>query len=271
MRSTHALSSRAPLLAAALLLPCCRASADPVPVKHPQATVHGYLALSTLSGKILAMGEEIQTVDGDRLKTDVAFHFIDGSLDQETTVFTQNPDFRLISNHHIQHGPSFPKPLDQTVNAATGEVVTKTTDKGKEKSETDHLDLAPDVANGLALSLLLNISPQTPMTKVTMVAGAPKPRIVALDIAPDGEQAFDLGFLRRKAEIYVVKIELGGVAGVVAPIIGKAPKDIRVWVALGEEPAFLKEEGQFYQDGPVWRVELAAPSYPEDHAARAKH
>jgi hypothetical protein len=29
----------------------------------------------------------------------------------------------------------------------------------------------------------------------------------------------------------------------------------------GEAPAFVKQEGQFYEGGPVWRVELASPRH----------
>jgi len=40
------------------------------------------------------------------------FTFKDGSVDDETTVFSQRHTFRLISYHHIQKGPSFPHPMD---------------------------------------------------------------------------------------------------------------------------------------------------------------
>ena len=50
-----------------------------------------------------------------------------------------------------------------------------------------------------------------------------------------------------KATQYVIKTEIGGVAGVIAPIIGKQPKDIQVWILGGTAPAFLKLEGQLYR------------------------
>ena len=103
-----------------------------------------------------------------------------------------------------------------------------------------------------------------------MVAGSPKPRVVTLAISPEGEDVFDIGFQARKAVRYDIKVEIGGVAGVVAPLIGKAPRDVHVWVTQGEEPAFLKEEGQMYLGGPVWRVKIAAASFPGDRAAAVK-
>jgi hypothetical protein len=30
----------------------------------------------------------------------------------------------------------------------------------------------------------------------------------------------------------------------------------------GDAPAFIKEEGQFYEGGPIWRIELVSPIFP---------
>jgi hypothetical protein len=59
----------------------------------------------------------------------------------------------------------------------------------------------------------------------------------------------------------VVKVELGGVAGVVAPLVGKQPPDSHVWILGGEVPAFLKAELPLYPNGPSCRIELASPRY----------
>lgn len=92
------------LLASALL--SGKLTADPVPVRHPQGSSHGFLALKTL--------------EGTRIATGVIFRFRDGSIDDDTTVFSQRGVFRLISDHHIQRGPSFPKPIDVLIEASTG-------------------------------------------------------------------------------------------------------------------------------------------------------
>jgi len=44
-------------------------------------------------------------------------------------------------------------------------------------------------------------------------------------------------------------------------MVGKQPSDIHVWVLGGEAPAFVREEGQFYEGGPIWRIELTAPVF----------
>ena len=242
-----------------LLAAATQVSADPVPVRRTQGTFHGFLVLKTLEGATLAAGDLVQVAHGNRLTSRLTFHFRDGSLDEETTVFTQRGFFRLVSNHHVQRGPSFPKPLDRLIDAATGQVTSRDKDG---KTTQDHLDLPADIANGLPLTLLLNLDPAAPPTRFTMIAPAEKPRLVHLLVAGEGEDPLTIGGIRRKATNYRIKIELGGVTGLVAPIVGKQPSDIHVWVLGGEAPAFVREEGQFYEGGPVWRVELTSPVFP---------
>ncbi len=218
--------------------------AEQVPVLHKEGTVHGFLVLRTMQGKELAAGDLTQVVRGNRLISDLVFHFKDGSVDDETTVYSQLGHFRLLSDHHVQKGPSFPHPMDVSIDASTGQVTVHSSDGGKEKVETDHLDLQPDLANGLLLTILKNIKPDAAETKVSYVAATPKPRIVKFSIKPQEEEAFWASGARHKAMNYDIKVELGGVVGVVAPIVGKEPKDIHVWVLGGKAPAFVRMEGR---------------------------
>ena len=103
-----------------------------------------------------------------------------------------------------------------------------------------------------------------------MVAATPKPRLVKLVVTPRGEEPFSIGGSRRKAIHYVIKVEIGGVAGVVAPLLGKQPPDIHVWILGGEAPAFVKSEGPLYLGGPIWRIELTSPVWPQVPAADSK-
>ena len=56
---------------------------------------------------------------------------------------------------------------------------------------------------------------------------------------------------------YLVDLEIGGLTGVVASMIGKTPPDLRYWLAVGEVPAFVRFQGAMFLNGPVWRVEMA--------------
>lgn len=248
-------------LACAALFHARPLPAEPVPVRHMEGTVHGFLVLRTMGGKAIAVGDSIQLIRGDRVISRLTFRFKDGSLDDETTVFSQRGNFRLLTDHHVQKGPSFPHPMDTAIDARSGQITMRSSDKdGKEKTTTEHLDLPLDLANGLILSLVKNISPDTPETKVSMVVAAPKPRIIHLVFSPQGEEPMSIAGSRRKAMRFAVKFELGGFTGVVAPLVGKQPKDVQIWILGGVAPAFVREEGQLYEGGPIWSIQLTAPS-----------
>src|SRR5436305_14190111 len=97
-------------------------SAESIPVRYPEGTVHGFLALRTLEGKLLAAGNLTEVIQGNQVVSRLVFRFRDGSVDEDTTIFSQRGTFRLISDHHIQKGPSFPNPTDVLIEAATGQV-----------------------------------------------------------------------------------------------------------------------------------------------------
>jgi hypothetical protein len=246
-------------LAFALTLPAAKSPADPVPVRRTQGTFHGFLLLKTMEGKTIATGDLVQVSHGDRVTSRLTFHFRDGSLDDETTIFSQRKVFRLISDHHIQRGPSFPHPLDMLVDAASGDVTLHDKDG---KATQDHLDLSADVCNGLPLTLLLNLDPAGPPVRLEMVAPTSKPRLVHLVLAADGDEPLSIGGVRQKATNFRLRVDLGGIAAVVAPIIGKQPSDIHIWILGGDAPTFVRGEGQFYEGGPIWRIEMVAPVFP---------
>ena len=234
-------------------------SAEPVTVRYAEGSVHGFLALRTLDGKILATGDLTQVVRGFQVFSRLVFRFKDGSIDDETTAFSQRGTFRLISDHHIQKGPQFAKATDVMVSASTGSVTVHYRDKDEPKVETSHMNLPPDLANGILLQILKNIPRGKEETKLSYLAITPKPRLVKLAVTPAGEETFSVAGSHQKALRFTVKVELGGLPGLVAPLIGKQPADTNVWVAGGEVPAFVKSEGPLYEGGPVWSIEMTSP------------
>jgi hypothetical protein len=94
------------------------------------------------------------------------------------------------------------------------------------------------------------------------LAATPKPRLVKLVITPAGEDSFSAGGASHKAVRFSVKVELGGLVGLIAPLLGKQPHDTSVWILGGEAPGFVRSEGPMYQGGPLWRIELASPLWP---------
>ncbi|HEY2473095.1 MAG TPA: hypothetical protein VGI45_35270 [Terracidiphilus sp.] len=237
-------------------------SAEPIRVKHPEGTLHGFLSITTEEGQVLAQGDLINIVRGDRVTAHLTFHFKDGSIDEETTVFMQRGVFRLISDHHIQRGPYFPHPLDMTIDVQKGLVVTRTTGKdGKDEVATDHMKMPADLYNGLVTPVIKNLNPDAPETKVSMIVPTPKPRLITLAINPQVPGKFELAGSSRKALVYEIKIELGGIAGVIAPVIGKQPPNISMWIESGEVPAFLRETGPIFEGGAVLSINLIGPTW----------
>jgi hypothetical protein len=98
--------------------------------------------------------------------------------------------------------------------------------------------------------------------KVSYLAGSPKPRIVKLSIKPDGEDFARVGGGKRRAKRFNVHIEIGGLSGAIAPVIGKQPSDIQLWVTDGEVPAFARMQGALFQKGPPWTMILTSPTWP---------
>jgi len=246
-------------MAFALLLQPNKLRADTVPVRHQEGLMHGFLIVQTLDGKALADGQLTQNSQNGDVTDHLIFRFKDGSLYEETTVFSQRGAFHLLSDHLVQKGPSFKQPLDTSIDTGTGQVrVRYMDDNGKEQVLSKRLNLPPDVANGLLLTLLKDVKPTVPRTTVSMVATTPEPLLIKLAIVPQGEESFKIGSFSHKAMHYVVKAEIGGVKGFLARLTSKQPPDTHVWVLGGDAPAFVKLEGPLYTGGPIWRVKLAA-------------
>jgi hypothetical protein len=140
--------------------------------------------------------------------------------------------------------------------------VRYTDDDGNEKLANERLALPADVANGLLPTLLRNVTRGVPSITVSLVVATPKPQLVKLEVSPEGEDTFSIGGLKLKATRYVVKMKIGGVAGLVAPLLDKQPPDSHVWVMGGNAPSFVKAEAPFFSGGPIWRIEFASPSWP---------
>jgi hypothetical protein len=244
--------------------------AEPVTVRYAEGVVHGFLVLRTLDGTPIADGDLIQVARGVRVTSRMVFHFKDGSVHDETAVFSQQRQFRLISDHLVQKGPVFPVPLDMSIDGASGQVIVRySNEHGEQKQESERLTLPPDLANGMVPTLLKNVSPATPPKTFSLIAATPKPRLVKLAISSAGSEPFSTGGAGREATDYVLKVEIGGISGLLAPLLGKQPPDSHVWILGGDAPAFVKSEQPLFLGGPVWRIELVSPGWPRPAAASA--
>ena len=224
-----------------------------------QGSAHGFVDLQTQDGKRIAVGDLVQRAHGNIVTSRLTLHFFDGSLDDETTEYSQRGVFHFLKDHHVQHGPSFPTPTDVTVDAVRN-LVAATDADGQAKQSP--IKMPADVYNGMASTMLMNLSAATREIRISTVIAAPKPRIIHLAMSRSGEVPFTLGGLARSAVDFRVHVELGGVAGAVAPIIGKAPADYHVLIFGGDDPAFIREEGPLYEGGPIWRLQQISAAFP---------
>jgi hypothetical protein len=235
-----------------------------------EGEVRGFLVLRTMNGEMVADGDSTQVTHGGQITNRLTFHFKDGSLQDETVVFTQNGHFRVLSDHLVQKGPTFKHPMDVAINAVTGQVtVTYTDDKGEEKVNTDHLKLPSDLANGIVPVVIKNLPPGVPTITESMVVATPKPMLIKVAISAENEDSFSTGSASHKARRYQLHVDIGGIKGVLAPLVGKEPPDTHVWMSEGDCPSFLKSEGPSYEGGPIWRTELVSPAWQDGASGRS--
>jgi hypothetical protein len=247
------------------------AYAEPVRVRFAEGLVHGFLVLRDTTGAVIADGDLIQVADGSRVTSRLVFRFKDGSTHDETAVFSQHRVFRLLSNRVIQKGPSFPHRLEMSIDTAHREAVVRyIDDDGEEHIEKERLEDTRDLANGLLLTVLKNVTPDSLPESLSFVAATPKPRVVKLKFSYAGMERFSTGGTRRRARHYVVKVDLGGLTGLLAPLVGKQPPDSDVWILGGAAPSFVWSEQPLYSGGPLWRIELVSPVGPRRGAANTR-
>ena len=252
------------LLVAALQWPCPLAAA-PVPVRFLEGLTHGFLVLRTLNGVLIASGDLLQVSRGGEVESRMVFHFKDGSLFDETVVFTQQRVFTMKSYHLVQRGPAFSDDTEISLERATGKyhVKTKAHKDGKEEVLDGTLDLPLDVYNGgMVLTVAKNL-PKGASETVHTVAFTPTPRLIELELVPVGEHRVLVGELAKTATEYAFKPKLGVWLKAIATLLGRVPSDSHAWIVTNEAPAFVRFEGTLSITGPVWRIESTSPRWPD--------
>ena len=239
-------------------------AAAPVPVRFAEGSLHGFLTLSTPAGVLIASGDLLQTVrDGD-IRSRLVFHFKDGSVHDETVVYSQRNVFTLQSYHLVQRGPAFLEDTEISLERASGKyrVKTRARKDGREKVLDGKLDLPLDVYNGMVPTVVKNLSIGAGET-VHMVAFTPAPKLIKLELAPAGDYKILVGGSEKAATRYVLKPILGIWLKLFASLLGRMPPDNHAWIVTADVPAFVKFEGPLSMNGPAWRIELTSPRWQE--------
>ena len=206
--------------------------------------MHRLMVARLESGKTIANGEFSQVVQGTEVTMRLTYDFEDGSFYDETTTYRQQGTFQLVRSHLLQKGPFFTRPVDFSVEAGSGIATTRASDRnGSVHVQTEHMSLPADLANGFVGTLLLNVPQNTAPVRVGMLAPVRGGRLIHLLITPDAEQTFHAAGQSRKAAVFRIHPELGGIVGAIAPLIGLQPKDVMVWILAGDQPAVVRIVG----------------------------
>uniref|UniRef100_C6E442 DUF3108 domain-containing protein n=1 Tax=Geobacter sp. (strain M21) TaxID=443144 RepID=C6E442_GEOSM len=238
------------------------AQGSPIPVRFAEGMVRGFLELSDADGKRIASGDFLQVPRGGELKCRTVLYFKDGSLHDESAVFTQERNFLMKSYRLIQKGKSFKEEMEVSLDrAGGGKYRVAVGKKGQEKVLEGTLELPLDVYNGMVPTVLKNL-PKGAGKKIHMVAFTPAPRVIELDMVPDGEDRVLVGDLEKSADHYVLKPKLG-LLKLPAALLGRTPPDNHIWTITKEVPAFVRFTGPLALGGPIWRIELASPRWPK--------
>lgn len=234
--------------------------------------MRGFVTIRSADGAPIGYGNMSQSVHAGRITYRMTYRFRDGSFDDETAVFSEQKIFSLISDHHIQRGPLFPHALDLTTNSA-GETANRTLDSnGKPKLETSHVDLPPGTAvEGMMCTLMANLDPATQSLKLPALSPTQKPRLIHFAITSEGRGTFHIAGSRQTASIFRLKTDLGGITGLVAPLLDKQPDDIFVWVIEGDAPTVVRAVGQLSEGGPVVDIQLAGATFPSVTSMGSRH
>ena len=104
-------------------------AAAPVPVRFVEGSLHGFLGLSIPEGVLIASGDLLQVGRDGEVQSRLVFRFKDGSVFDETVVFTQRNVFTLQSYHLVQRGPVFPEDTGISLERASGKYRVKTRDR----------------------------------------------------------------------------------------------------------------------------------------------
>ena len=228
------------------------AIAEPVTVRFTEGVGRGFPVLRDIRGERIAQGDLVQIAHGDRVENRLTFRFRDGSFYDETVVFSQRDVFTLLSYRLVQRGPSFPESLDALVDRETGRYTIRY--RGDEDSPEEVLkgkfEMPDDAYNGMLGTLMKNL-PTGGSATVQIIAFTPKPRTVKMLLMPSNDEPITMSDTAVQATRFLVKPQLGLFASL---LVADIP-DIKIWIAGGGAPAFLRFEGPLYFMGPVWKID----------------
>jgi hypothetical protein len=132
-----------------------------VGVRFTEGVAHGFPVLRSVEGEQLAAGEFTQIARDDLVESRFVFRFHDGSLYEETVVFSQRSVFQLEHYRIVQRGRSFPETLEASIDRSSGryDVRYRADEDALEERLSGRFTLPEDVYSGMLGTLMKNVAP----------------------------------------------------------------------------------------------------------------
>jgi len=230
--------------------------AAPISVHLAEGSLHGAVVLTTSEGTPIASGDFLQVGRGGEVESRLVFHFEDGSLYDESVVFTQQKIFAMQRYHLVRRGPIFPEDIEISLERSSGAYHVRTEDHedGRVKKLDGTMEFPLDAYNGMIPVALKNLSGGE-QERMHLMVFTPAPKAVEMELVPAGEEEITVGGSGKIATHFLLKPVLGFWKTVIGSLLGRVPPDYHVWIVRGDVPEFAGFEGQLYMKGPIWRIE----------------
>jgi hypothetical protein len=239
---------------ALLVVPLAR----PVEVTSLSGAAHGYPAYRDSNGKMLAEGEFMQWVEGDRLHVKLTYRFKNGAHIEEKATFLQEREL-------IQQDWSWRESKDEQVIREFGvnfESKTATAQK-REKNEVKHWEESVEVEPGktfagfgftLALQNLRKRLLSGERIELKGIGFTPKPRMVPVQLSHVGVDRMEMSGRTLKGDHFVLHPDLPAIA----KLFVRTP-DTHVWLTHPAPAGFLRWEGPVAEPNDrIVRVDLVS-------------
>jgi hypothetical protein len=260
---------RAPAVATeVVLLLALAASCQQAPIVRPrladqavdptsrEGSAHGFPALRSIDGELLAQGEFLQRVEGDHLRRTIHYTFGVGHWVEETSSLRQDPEL-------VQESWTWQEVRDGIVERrfeidfAAGTAAAEKREDGRVKRWSARLDLQPGLAfAGSAFSLALGRERERLQrgehVELQGVGFLPKPKAATLEVSYVGLERMTMGDRTVFGEHYLLHPKIPAVLRLFVD-----PPDANLWLTSPQPSAFLRWEGPMAEAGdPIVRVDL---------------
>jgi hypothetical protein len=228
-----------------------------VPLRYPQADLHGFPSMSDQSGKLIADGELTQKLKGDRLLVHAVWRFKDGRIAVEDDQLRLKPELSQDTFRWVErHGKRELRRIE--VDFRTGRATVTHYKDGKPETWNEKLDLPAGKAftgysTALAVSQLRDeLADKEARRELTFVAFTPKPRTVSLEISRSQGVRIRAAGRELAADLYTLHPNLPFPISLFA-----GAKDAHLWFTHSAPPALLRaEQNLIEKDDPLVLIDV---------------